>query len=222
MIAAMAIPGDSLLHRAPAWLKLLALAIVGTAVFPVESPWILCGTAFATALLYPLCGIPIARAMDQLRAMIWFLAIILVAQVLITGPDAGIAAVARIMTVIWAAALVTFTTPFTDMMVVFETLLAPTRRIGLAPGKLSFSLTLAVRFIPTLYEMAKETREAQKARGHGNNIFAVVVPLTIRVLRLADRVADAVDARGIDFDGEDSVGRPTSTRSDPPASGRKT
>ena len=184
------------MHRTGPGTKLIALAILGTALFPVTSPWILCATALVIASLYGPCGIPYRHAWAQFRMLFWFLAIICAIQAWVEGIEPAIAVVGRLMAVVWAACLVTFTTPFSEMSDALARALYPLRHIGVSPGKVSFAVTLVIRFIPTLYEMASEVRDAQRSRGLGKNPFALVVPLMVRIVRLADRVAESVDARG--------------------------
>jgi biotin transport system permease protein len=45
---------------------------------------------------------------------------------------------------------------------------------------------------------AQEILEAQRARGLDRNAIAVLVPLLIKTLKMADDLSDAIDARGYD------------------------
>jgi len=53
-----------------------------------------------------------------------------------------------------------------------------------------------LRFIPVLAQITTEVREAQKARGMEHSIVAVAMPVAIRMLKMADDISDAIDARG--------------------------
>ena len=57
---------------------------------------------------------------------------------------------------------------------------------------------MVLRFIPVIAQVAHEIRDAQRARGLDRSIVAMVVPLIIRTLKMADDVADAIDARSFD------------------------
>ncbi len=49
--------------------------------------------------------------------------------------------------------------------------------------------------MPVLASVAADIREAQAARGLDRSVFALAVPLTLRTLRMADEIAEAIDAR---------------------------
>jgi biotin transport system permease protein len=83
-----------------------------------------------------------------------------------------------------------------------ERVCAPLARVGVSPGRIGLVLAMALRFIPLLAERAARVREAHAARGGSlrgvRGTAALVVPLLVQVLRLADAVAEALDARGAD------------------------
>ena len=54
------------------------------------------------------------------------------------------------------------------------------------------------RFIPLLFDQFAEIREAQRARGLDRNIFALLMPLMIKTLKMADNLTEAIEARGYD------------------------
>ena len=61
--------------------------------------------------------------------------------------------------------LVSFTTRASDMIETIERGLAPIALVGIDPAKVSLALSLALRFIPLLYEQVQDIREAQRVRG---------------------------------------------------------
>ncbi len=67
--------------------------------------------------------------------------------------------------------------------------------VGLNPAKISLTFSLCLRFIPVLAMTTKEVMEAQKARGMHKNMIALIVPIIIRSLKMADDIADAIEAR---------------------------
>jgi biotin transport system permease protein len=69
------------------------------------------------------------------------------------------------------------------------------RIIGVDPTRVGLAFGLAVRFVPVLASVAADIREAQAARGLDRSVFALAVPLTLRTLRMADEIAEAIDAR---------------------------
>jgi biotin transport system permease protein len=52
--------------------------------------------------------------------------------------------------------------------------------------------------VPVLTGLAAEVRQARRARGAGRSVRAFAVPLVIRTVRYADRLGEALIARGVD------------------------
>lgn len=195
MIGALQVPGPSPIHALPAGVKLCGLALLGTLAVTVASLPAAIAGALAIAALYPLGRVPLAHAWRQARNLAPLLALMALAQAWFDSPAMAALTVTRVLGLVWVAGLVTATTPFSAMMAVLERMLAPLRHVGVAPARIAFALTMAVRFVPLLQGMVDEARAAQSARGLGRRPLALAVPLTLRALRLADRVAEAVEAR---------------------------
>lgn len=195
MIGALQVPGPSPIHAIPAGGKLLALSVLGTATFVVSSPAAIAAGAAVIVALYPVGRVPLGHVWTQARNLAPLLVLMALAQAWLDGPAMAAMTVTRVLGLVWAAGLITATTAFSEMMEVLRRALGPLRHIGVSPARIAFTLTMAVRFVPLLQTMITETRAAQAARGLGRNPLALAVPLTIRALRLADRVAESVEAR---------------------------
>ena len=59
-------------------------------------------------------------------------------------------------------------------------------------------LALAVRSVPVLARLAGEVGQARRARGAERSVRALAVPLVLRTVRHADRLGEALAARGVD------------------------
>jgi biotin transport system permease protein len=195
MIGTLQVPGPSPLHDLAAGWKLAALLALGTGAFFVTNLPALAIGAVAVTALYPVGRVPLRHVWTQARDLAPLLGLMAGAQAWFDGPAMAGLTVARVMGLVWAAGLVTATTAFDDMMAVLERALAPLRRVGASPARIAFALTLAVRFVPLLQRMMAETRAAQASRGLGRNPLALAVPLILRAIRLADRVAESLEAR---------------------------
>lgn len=195
MIGTLHVPGPSPVHAVPAGYKLLILCGLGTAAFVITHPALLAAGAVGVVTLYPLGRVPLRHVWVQARDLAPLLVLMAVTQAWFDSPLAAVLTVTRVLALVWAAGLVTATTGFSSMMAVLERILTPLRRFGVRPARIAFALTMTVRFVPLLQEMIQETRAAQSARGMGRNPLALAVPVTIRALRLAEGVAEAVEAR---------------------------
>jgi biotin transport system permease protein len=189
---------DSLVHRLPPGVKVASLVVIGTIVFLI-SDWRLLVCGFAGVLaLGTVARVPWRLAFSQLKPALWLLLLIFVVQVLVDGWTAGVVTVLRFAVLIQLAALVTLTTRVSAMIEALETGLRPLAAIGVDPGKVSLALSLALRFIPVISAVSHDVREAQKARGLDRNLIALVVPMIVRTLKMADDIADAIEARSYD------------------------
>ena len=195
MIAGLYRPGTSLVHRLGAGWKLLGLLGLGTLLFAVEAPWLAAGALVLVLALCRMAAIPAKVAFAQIRPALWILAILFVAQVFLTDAATGLLLVLRFAALILAASLVTLTTRTADLVAVIEKILSPLGRLGIDVEKIGLAISLAIRFIPAIGAIVEEVREAQWARGKDRNILALAVPVIVRLLKSADTIAEAIDAR---------------------------
>lgn len=192
------LPGGSMLHRAPAVVKLLGL--VGLAVLSqlLGEWWQRCLLLLGVLLLYPLARIGLGFALRQLRSLWWVLAAIAVAQIVLASWQAAVSVVATILLLVLAAGLVTLTTTTTALSDVVVRALGPFRRFGVAPERVGLLLALSIRAVPVVLGLAEQLRDAQRARGLPASPRTFAVPLLVRALRHAQRLGDALIARGLD------------------------
>ncbi|MDH6287704.1 energy-coupling factor transporter transmembrane protein EcfT [Rhodococcus opacus] len=194
-------PGDSLLHRMPAGLKLLLLiASIVTATVFVRTPLEVGVVILVVGLLFAVAAIPWRVAVAQLRPVVWMLLIIAVFQVLITSPARAVVVCGVLLISVALAALVTLTTRVTDMLDTVSRALGPLRRFGVDPDRIGLLLALAIRCIPLLTGIVQEVAQARKARGLQWSMTALATPVLVRALRTADAMGDALVARGVDDD----------------------
>ena len=106
--------------------------------------------------------------------------------------------VGTMLGLIMLAALVSLTTRATAIIDVVVRLCGPLRRLGVDPERVGLLMALGIRSVPVVIDLAHEVREAQLARGLSSSPTAFAVPLVVRSLRHADRLGEALVARGVD------------------------
>lgn len=197
MIVALARPGDTPLHRAPAGLKLGALAALATGLFFLDDPRLLALAVLAGLATARSTGADFAAIGRDLRGAAIVLAVLGLADwILVDGPTA-LVVVLRLAAIALFAHAVTVTTTTAELAEVLERLFAPAERLGLLDAaRAALAVTLAIRFVPLIVEEANEIREAQAARGLEGSLLALAVPLMVRILVRSQDLADAIDARG--------------------------
>lgn len=112
---------------------------------------------------------------------------------------------ARLVLLVALASLLTFTTSPVELTHGLEVLLRPFRRIGVPGHELAMMMSIALRFIPTLFEETERIAKAQMARGaafgEGNILrrsmafIPVLVPLILSAFRRSEELALAMEAR---------------------------
>ncbi|WP_406275460.1 energy-coupling factor transporter transmembrane protein EcfT [Nocardia sp. NBC_00881] len=195
------LPGDSLLHRMPAGLKLVLLiaSIVTVTVFVRTPPQVgLAGMVVAGFLAA--AGIPVKVVLAQLRPVVWVVLIIAVFQVLITSPARAVVVSGVLLISVALAALVTLTTRVTDMLDTVTRALGPLRKVGVDPDRVGLVLALAIRCVPLLTGIVHDVAQARRARGLQWSMTALATPVLVRALRTADAMGDALAARGVGDD----------------------
>ena len=191
---------ESPVHALPAPAKLLAMVSSGIVLFLIDDIALLAAVLVPVAAGYAVARLPVRPVLRQARVVLPFLVIIFIFHAVIHDPLAGATVVLRLILLVLLAVLVTLTTRASDMIDCLAAALRPLAPLGVNPVKVSFVLSLTIRLIPTLFEIAREVVEAQRARGLHRNPVAVVMPVFIRSLRLGDELADALNARGFDSD----------------------
>jgi biotin transport system permease protein len=183
-------------HHWPAGVKLAALAVATTGLFLVGSPLMLAGAAVAVTALYLAAGAGFARAgLRQLLAL-WPFVLIVGLWHLWTGEiSQGAAILLRMLAAVALATFVTMTTRLSDMLAVFERLARPLAPI-LPPRRLALAFALVIRFIPVMLDRMGQIRQSWSARSPRKPRWRVMVPATLAALEDADRVAEALRARG--------------------------
>ena len=113
----------------------------------------------------------------------------------------------RIVLLILSSAVLSYSTSPTSLTGAIESLLSPLKFIGLggAVHTMAMTMTIALRFIPTLIEETQKIMNAQKARGadldSGNLVkkvkalLPILIPLLISSVRRAYELAEAMECR---------------------------
>ena len=198
MILSLYVPGDSIVHRLPAGTKLLILFTGSVALFVVSGIPVHAGELLVVAGLYRVARLPWRAVLRQLRPALLFLVPIFLFHVFLTDWMLGLETVLRILVLLLLAVLVTLTTRLSDMIDVVERAARPLRHAGVSPSKVGMMLSMVIRFIPLMMREAGEILEAQRARGLDRSAVALLVPLLIKTLKMADDLSDAIEARGYD------------------------
>lgn len=227
------VPYNSFLHRLDPRVKLFVTIALLVAVFLPVKPYAMAYTVSGTLLVLTIAMLLIShiRVKDifvSLRSL-WFLVLFLI-LVYIAVPKAenelGIAwevngwvvywdafaeagkVIIRLVTMIMITMILTSTTKPLDLTYGLEWYLTPLKVFRFPSAEVAMTISIALRFIPTLLEDASRVMRAQASRGvdfqHGRiasritGITSLIVPLFVSSFIRSEELANAMECRGYD------------------------
>lgn len=193
-------PGDTLLHRLPVGVKVSALAVLSVSIVAVRSvPWSLACLAL-TLLIALVARVPLPALWRAARAVLLIAVIAGAFQWWWYGVDKAVETFVDLVSLALAAVSLTATTPVNAMLDALSQWARPLRLVGLRPDRVALTFALTVSALPGTVAIARETRDAARARGVERNPRTYLSPFVIRVVARAHETGDALHARGIGDD----------------------
>ena len=214
-------PGKSVIHRLDPRTKLVMLVAYIVALF-VSDGWASYGVCFVfLSLSIAVSDIPLKSIFHGMKPLVFILIFTGLLNIFFTPGKALVhwgfvtvtqegliqaaKMVSRILMLITATFLLTYTTSPIALTDGLEALLEPLKHIKVPVHELSMMMCIALRFIPTLIEETDKIMSAQKARGadfeNGSllqkvkALVPILVPLFISAFRRADELATAMECR---------------------------
>ena len=226
------VPYDSFLHRMDPRNKIFCLIALMVAVFISYSTWeltfIIGGILAAfTILLLLISHISFKQLFGSLKAL-WFVIIfLLIVNCLIPPKDSTVIAfnigslpiywdailqslkiILRLVLMISLSMVLTATTKPLELTYALEWYLTPLKIIKFPAHEVAMTISIALRFIPTILGEVERIMKAQSSRGvdfkHGKlssrfkAIISLIIPLFISAFQRSEELADAMEARGYD------------------------
>lgn len=215
------VPGDSYIHRLDPRCKIICTLLLLAGLFMAGGPM---DFALWLALLISLSFLSKTKLRVILRSArtVWVLVVITAVLNLFWTPGhevfrvgflrvtqegliiAFCMGVRLFFLVIFASMLMMTTSPmaFSDGL---ERLLSPLAKIGFPSSEMSMMMTIALRFIPTLFEETDRILKAQLSRGadfetgsiikRARSFIPVLIPLFVLVFQRAENLATAMESR---------------------------
>ncbi len=198
MLTSLHVKGQSLLHRIPVKPKLVGLMVFGLGLYWVDNPLVLTVALVATGSLYLSTGVGLSEGFRRLKPVLFTIAFLAVVNLLLLSPHEALVITLRLVAILFFAAAVTASTTIADFMAAVTDLSRPLERLGLLKASdLGLALGLVLRFVPEIAARYEALKEAHAARGIPVKLSRMLGPLIISTLKDADRIAEAIDARGI-------------------------
>ncbi len=215
-------PTGSVVHRMDPRMKLLLTIMFVVAIFFVNTYFGFMLTAAVLILIILIAKLPMLSVLKSVRAIIFiviFAAVINLfmirngevlwswkaLQITDQGVHTTIKMTLRLVLLISGASLLTLTTTPVEIADGTESLIKPLALIKVPVHDIAMIMSIALRFIPTLFEETQKIITAQKARGasfdtggliaRAKALLPVLIPLFVNSFRRADELAFAMDAR---------------------------
>lgn len=192
------VPGDSLVHRLPAGVKLLVLVLAGIGSVFLRDPLAVGVSVVVVLICYALAGFTPMTAVRQVWPLRWILLFIIAFQWWARSWQSAVTVSGVIALLVMLAALVTLTTRTSALIAAIVAVCSPLRPLGVQPDRVGLMIVLGIRAIPIVAGFATEVRDAQRARGARPSPRVYAAPLIVKSLRHADAVGEALAARGLD------------------------
>ncbi|MHB1419566.1 MAG: energy-coupling factor transporter transmembrane component T family protein [Bacillota bacterium] len=216
------IPGDSLVHRMDPRSKVIIAILYIIAIFMAKNPLIFLAIAALFGCVLYLSQVSPLFLLRGLRPLLFIIIFTAVVHLLttpgmelfgvwkITVTREGIYQAAmvslKLILLVISASLLTLTTSPVRLTDGIESILLPFSKVGVPARELAMMMTIALRFIPTLFEETDKIMKAQIARGadfesrriflRARNIMALLIPLFVSCFRRADDLIQAMESRG--------------------------
>lgn len=225
-------PYNTLIHRLDPRNKILMMILLMATIFLPFSVW---STSLIMSVCYLVLLIVVMIAsrvsfiglFKNLKAM-WFLVLfLLIIYIFVPNPTYHLAAfkiwdltiywdafyqsayiVLRLVLMICITMVLTSTTKPLDLTYALEWYLVPLRVIKFPTHEVAMTVSIALRFIPTILDETDRIMKAQSSRGadfnHGGlfkrfkAIISLIIPLFISAFERSGQLADAMEARGYD------------------------
>lgn len=191
-------PGHSFLHRLRPGAKLLGLFAFGIAVVATRG-WVSGLVALFIGLALAVTAGLRARELLRIGRGFALVGVLLFAfQAWQRDWQHGVAVVTGLFALILVASAITASTAVDDMLDTVTWSLRPLRPLGVSPERVALAFSLAIRALPLAFELARETREAARARGLERNPRALLIPFVLRMVAHSRQTGAALHARGLD------------------------
>jgi biotin transport system permease protein len=146
---------------------------------------------------YAIPGAGMRELGRQLVVTRWMVGVTLIGQLIFLGPESAAANTTRVAVACALAALLALTTPATELLETFERAMEPLAWLRIDPRRAALTLALTLSTLPVLANLARDVREAQRARGGGRSLRHFAMPFLVMALKHADELGDALTARGV-------------------------
>lgn len=214
-------PGNSLIHKIDPRMKIVITLIFMVSIFLCKS-YLALGLIFAfTVLVVAMSRIKVKTVLKSLKPLLVVIAItaiinlfygsgepiakLWIFKITMDGINNALFMAFRIIILVVIGSMLTYTTSPTSLTDAIESLFKPLKIFKIDVHTIAMTMTIALRFIPTLIEELDKIMAAQKSRGadmdsggfikRAKAVIPVIIPLFISSFRRANELSYAMECR---------------------------
>lgn len=214
-------PGNSIVHKLDPRMKIVLIFLLIVSIFICKNIAGLGAIILFSVILVLISKIPFKTVLKSIKPLVVIIlltavlnifygkgdALVQLGKLKITadGIETAVFMAVRIITLVVISSLLTYTTSPTELTDALERLLKPLKLIKIDVHSIAMTMTIALRFIPTLIEEIEKIMSAQKSRGadlesgslihRAKALIPVLIPLFVSAFRRAGELAYAMECR---------------------------
>lgn len=214
-------PGNSIVHKLDPRMKIILIFLLIVSIFICKNIAGLGAIILFSVILVLISKIPFKTVLKSIKPLVVIILLTAVLNIFygkgdtlvqlgklkITadGIETAVFMAVRIITLVVISSLLTYTTSPTELTDALERLLKPLKLIKIDVHSIAMTMTIALRFIPTLIEEIEKIMSAQKSRGadlesgslihRAKALIPVLIPLFVSAFRRAGELAYAMECR---------------------------
>lgn len=214
-------PGNSIVHKLDPRMKIILIFLLIVSIFICKNIAGLGAIILFSVILVLISKIPFKTVLKSIKPLVVIIlltavlnifygkgdALVQLGKLKITadGIETAVFMAVRIITLVVISSLLTYTTSPTELTDALERLLKPLKLIKFDVHSIAMTMTIALRFIPTLIEEIEKIMSAQKSRGadlesgslihRAKALIPVLIPLFVSAFRRAGELAYAMECR---------------------------
>lgn len=216
------IPGNTIVHKLDPRIKILLVLFYMISLFMIDNLIFFIPMLLFVIITIKIADLSLIQILKSLKSIIFVLVFTTFIHIFFTpgrsvfsysfinityeGIERAIYIGMRLILLVIGTSYLTLTTSTTKLTDGLESLFSPLKIVKFPAPELAMMISIALRFIPTLFDEANKIRKAQLARGadfdSGNilkkakSMVPLLVPLFINSFRRASELAIAMESRG--------------------------
>lgn len=214
-------PGDSLLYKMDARMKIVLTFLLIVTIFLCKNVTSMLLMIAVTIFLVLVSKVPVKTILKSIKPLAVIIVITAVLNIFygegdalvelgrfkitVEGIKTAIFMAVRIIVLVVISSLLTYTTSPNELTDALERLFKPLKVFKVDVHSIAMTMTIALRFIPTLIEEVQKIMAAQKSRGadmetgslihRAKALVPVLIPLFVSSFRRANELAYAMECR---------------------------